>query len=97
MCLNFIQDFSPQSKNITEKFFPEINLEINTPAFKKEKGLKDFTDLLEEFVDKDISPKFKVLFIDEAYSLGGNDEKDIYSKDSFGKRLDKIVKGALSF
>jgi hypothetical protein len=25
------------------------------------------------------------------------EEKDIYSKDSFGKRLDKIIKGALSF
>jgi DNA helicase-2/ATP-dependent DNA helicase PcrA len=37
--------------------------------FKKEKGLKDFTDLLEDFIEKDIQPKFEVLFIDEAQDL----------------------------
>ncbi len=46
LCLNFIQDFSPQSKNITEKFFPEINVEINTPAFKKEKGFTNYNELI---------------------------------------------------
>ena len=34
--------------------------------FKKEKGLRDFTDLLEEFILKDSINKFEVLFIDEA-------------------------------
>ena len=37
--------------------------------FKKEKGLKDFTDLLEDFILKEISPSFEVLFIDEAQDL----------------------------
>ena len=37
--------------------------------FKKEKGLKDFTDLLENFIEKEIQPKFEVLFIDEAQDL----------------------------
>ena len=37
--------------------------------FKKEKGLKDFNDLLENFIQKDINPKFEVLFIDEAQDL----------------------------
>jgi DNA helicase-2/ATP-dependent DNA helicase PcrA len=37
--------------------------------FKEEKGLKDFTDLLEDFIEKDIQPKFEVLFIDEAQDL----------------------------
>jgi|TARA_R100001530_G_scaffold17777_1_gene15348 DNA helicase-2/ATP-dependent DNA helicase PcrA len=37
--------------------------------FKKEKGLKDFTDLLEEFILKEIHPTFEVLFIDEAQDL----------------------------
>ena len=37
--------------------------------FKKEKGLKDFTDLLEEFIHKEIHPNFEVLFIDEAQDL----------------------------
>ena len=37
--------------------------------FKKEKGLKDFTDLLEDFIENEIQPKFEVLFIDEAQDL----------------------------
>ena len=37
--------------------------------YKKEKGLKDFTDLLEDFIEKDIESSFKVLFIDEAQDL----------------------------
>ena len=37
--------------------------------FKKEKGLKDFTDLLEDFLDKETLNKFEVLFIDEAQDL----------------------------
>jgi len=37
--------------------------------YKKEKGLKDFTDLLEQFIEKEITSQFKVLFIDEAQDL----------------------------
>ena len=37
--------------------------------FKEEKGLRDFTDLLEDFIDGDVNNKFKVLFIDEAQDL----------------------------
>ena len=37
--------------------------------YKKEKRLKDFTDLIEEFIEKDIKHSFKVLFIDEAQDL----------------------------
>ena len=37
--------------------------------FKKEKGLKDFTDLLEDFINKRNYNKFKVIFIDEAQDL----------------------------
>lgn len=37
--------------------------------YKEEKGLHDFTDLLEKFIEKDIQPKFEVLFIDEAQDL----------------------------
>lgn len=37
--------------------------------FKQEKGLKDFNDLLEDFISQDISPSFEVLFIDEAQDL----------------------------
>jgi DNA helicase-2/ATP-dependent DNA helicase PcrA len=37
--------------------------------FKKEKGLKDFNDLLEDFLAKESTNKFEVLFIDEAQDL----------------------------
>ena len=37
--------------------------------YKEEKGLHDFTDLLEKFIEKDIQSKFEVLFIDEAQDL----------------------------
>ena len=37
--------------------------------FKKEKRLKDFNDLLLDFIEKDTTPSFKVLFIDEAQDL----------------------------
>ena len=37
--------------------------------YKKEKRLTDFTDLLEDFVSKEIESKFDVLFIDEAQDL----------------------------
>lgn len=37
--------------------------------YKKEKGLSDFTDLIEDYIDQDIQSKFEVLFIDEAQDL----------------------------
>ena len=37
--------------------------------FKKEKSLKDFNDLLEDFIAKEKHNKFEVLFIDEAQDL----------------------------
>ena len=40
-----------------------------TKKFKQQKGLKDFTDLIEEFIEKKIKSTFKVLFIDEAQDL----------------------------
>ena len=63
-------DYYDSRKNI-------LDIERNTlyllseelTRFKKEKNLKDFTDLLEEFIQQEISPKFEVLFIDEAQDL----------------------------
>jgi len=37
--------------------------------YKKERHMKDFTDLLLEFIEKDMAPEFDVLFIDEAQDL----------------------------
>ena len=44
-------------------------LDQELKKYKAEKGLKDFTDLLEQFIEQDIAPRFKVLFIDEAQDL----------------------------
>jgi len=44
-------------------------LDQELKKYKAEKGLKDFTDLLEEFIKQDKAPKFKELFIDEAQDL----------------------------
>ena len=38
-------------------------------AYKKEYGLIDFNDMITEFVKSDVSPKFDVVFIDEAQDL----------------------------
>ncbi len=37
--------------------------------YKKEKGLKDFTDLLEDFIAQETKQNFEALFIDEAQDL----------------------------
>jgi len=37
--------------------------------YKKEKGLIDYEDMLEKFIEQDVSPSFDVLFIDEAQDL----------------------------
>jgi len=37
--------------------------------YKEEKRLKDFTDLIEDFIDQDLKSHFEVLFIDEAQDL----------------------------
>ena len=37
--------------------------------YKKEKGLKDFTDLLEDFIAQETKQSFEALFIDEAQNL----------------------------
>lgn len=44
-----------------------LNQELN--RFKKEKGMIDYDDMLDNFVSQDISPNFDVLFIDEAQDL----------------------------
>jgi superfamily I DNA/RNA helicase len=44
-----------------------IEKEINN--YKKTHGLIDFTDMVQKFLDKGNSPKFKVIFVDEAQDL----------------------------
>ena len=44
-------------------------LDQELKKYKKEKGLIDYDDMLERFIDQDIAPSFDVLFIDEAQDL----------------------------
>ena len=44
-------------------------LDQELKKYKKEKGLIDYDDMLEQFIDQDITPDFDVLFIDEAQDL----------------------------
>ena len=44
-------------------------LDQELKRYKKEKGLIDYDDMLEQFIEQDISPSFEVLFIDEAQDL----------------------------
>ena len=44
-------------------------LDQELKKYKKEKGLIDYDDMLEQFIDQDVSPSFDVLFIDEAQDL----------------------------
>jgi hypothetical protein len=46
LSFGFVQDFSPQSKEITQKFFPELNIDIQTPAFKKSKGFTNYEEMM---------------------------------------------------
>jgi len=44
-----------------------LDQELN--KYKREKGLYDYDDMLEQFIQQDVSPTFDVLFIDEAQDL----------------------------
>ena len=64
-----INGFYPQdSKKITEKFFPDFNLDVPTPAFKKKKGFTKYHELI-SFLDalqKKYPYDFKYKFIGES-------------------------------
>lgn len=38
---------SPQPKQMTEKFFPDTDFDIPTPAFKKKRGFTDYEEMME--------------------------------------------------
>lgn len=40
------QLFNPQSKKITARYFPEMEAEINTPAFLKKRGFTNYTEMM---------------------------------------------------
>lgn len=62
--------FNPQSKAITQKFFPEKDIEINTPAFQKSKGFTNYAELL-AFLDKQVLEHPEII----SYSFIGMSQK----------------------
>ena len=44
--LGFSTVFNPEPKDITASFFPELDIEINTPAFQKKKGFTTYNELI---------------------------------------------------
>lgn len=44
--MGLAQVFNPQSKKVTEKFFPEFHQEIKTPAFQKKKGFTKYEEMM---------------------------------------------------
>ena len=42
---------NPQSKKITKKFFPDLDIEINTPGFSKKKGFTNYKMMM-SFINK---------------------------------------------
>ncbi|MEQ8623333.1 MAG: M14 family metallocarboxypeptidase [Vicingaceae bacterium] len=49
-----VAQISPQSKKVTEKFFPDPDITINTPAFEKKRGYTSYEELL-VFLNKQIN------------------------------------------
>jgi len=47
--------FNPQTKEITNNFFPELELEISTPAFKKESGFTNYQEMM-DWLDLTLKP-----------------------------------------
>ncbi|SVB62164.1 uncharacterized protein METZ01_LOCUS215018, partial [marine metagenome] len=59
------------------------NLSSELESYKKAHGLIDFNDMISEFIKSDVSPKFDVVFIDEAQDLSRlqwNMAKSIWNK-----------------
>jgi len=53
--LPVIAQFNPQSSAITEKFFPEPEFDIHTPAFEKTSGFTNYKEMM-DWLNKTIGP-----------------------------------------
>ena len=65
-CVNVI--YAQDSKKITEKFFPDFDLDVPTPAFNKKRGFTKYEELI-SFLDnlqKENPNVFKYKFIGES-------------------------------
>lgn len=64
----------PQTTNFSMVEYVDRGLR----AFKKSKGLYDFTDMLEIFIERKLSPAFDIVFIDEVQDLSPIQWKMVY-------------------
>ena len=46
IAFGFASTFNPEPKQITAMYFPDVDLEINTPAFQKNKGFTTYDELI---------------------------------------------------
>lgn len=96
LCFNFTQEFDPQSKKITNSFFPDINVEINTPAFKKPKGFTNYNELI--FFINDLQKKYPEIV---SIKYIGQTQKGkaipfvVLNKKSYDKKLKVFLQGGL--
>ncbi len=51
-CFACKAQLSPQSKKVTQKFFPDPEVTINTPAFQKKKGFTTYEELIQFLNEK---------------------------------------------
>ncbi len=59
---------SPQSKKITQKYFPDPDIEFTTPAFLKKKGFTDYQEMMTYLAkfEKEYPNEFTIEFIGES-------------------------------
>ena len=61
---------NPQTKKVTEKWFPEMEIEMNTPAFQKEKGFTTYDEMM-AFLDERVKSHPQLI----SYSFIGKSQK----------------------
>lgn len=52
--LSLPAQFNPQAREMTEKYFPEKDIDIPTPAFQKKKGFTRYSEMM-AFLDKQVA------------------------------------------
>jgi len=67
--ISVLEEYDKNVHNIDVERNTLVLIDQELTKFKKERGMKDFTDLIIDFVEKDLAPSLDVLFIDEAQDL----------------------------
>jgi len=99
VCISVLShaQFNPQTREITEKFYPDFDVEINTPAFQKEKGFTNYDELM-EFIEKQVKSHPKYI----SYEFIGESQKGrkipllkINDKSADGEKLNFWIQGGM--